>query len=56
VDDGFPNYISEDVPLKGCAKQHTSTFAAIRNVATAISCKFFCVTNPLFSVVDAIDC
>ncbi len=34
----------------------TSTLAAIRNAATAINCKFFCVTNPLPAVVVLIHC
>ncbi len=34
----------------------TSTLAAIRNEATAINCRFFCVTNPLPAVVEVIHC
>ena len=39
----------------GC--QLTSTFAAMRKVATAMSCKLFCVTMPIVSaVVDVVHC
>jgi hypothetical protein len=37
-------------------KFFTSTLAAIRKAATAINCKFFCVTNPVPAVVELIDC
>jgi hypothetical protein len=56
VDDEFPNYnIIKKRFSKFLINKFTSTFAAIRNAATAINCRFFCVTNPL-QAVELIHC
>jgi hypothetical protein len=54
VDDEFPFERRQFLSFENIVK-HTSTLAAMRKVATAINCRFFCVINELVAVVDVID-
>ena len=63
IDRWMMRFLERMIVIIGCGEgdeigcQLTSTFAAMRKVATAMSCKLFCVTMPIVSaVVDVVHC